>query len=153
MLNSNKQKEQHLRNCGAWNAATDAVTDWLFADSDFFDPRDLILVKYEMLRRVQVDCMSVMEAAQQFGFSRAGYYKVRSAYQRSGLTGLLPARPGPRQAHKLTDEILEFIDEQLAAQCELSPSQLAVLILQDRKLSVHPRSIERALARREKKGS
>lgn len=153
MLNSDKQKEQHLRNCGIWNAVTGAVTDGLFADSEFFDPRDLILVKYEMLRRVRVDCLSVMEAAQRFGFSRAGYYKVRSAYQRSGLIGLLPARPGPRQAHKLTDEILKFIDEQLAAQGELSPSQLAVLILQDRKLSVHPRSIERALARREKKGA
>jgi len=153
MLNYDKQKEQHLRNCGAWNATTDAVTDGLFADSDFFDPRDLILVKYEMLRRVRVDCLSVMEASQRFGFSRAGYYKVRSAYQRSGLIGLIPARPGPRQAHKLTDEILEFIDEQLAAQGELSPSQLAVLILQNHKLSVHPRSIERALARREKKGA
>ncbi len=69
MLNSDKQKEQHLRNCVAWNAAADAVTDGLFADSDFFDPRDLLLVKYEMLRRVRVDCLSVMEAAQRFGFS------------------------------------------------------------------------------------
>lgn len=153
MLNSDKQKEQHLRNGGTWNAAADAVTDGIFADSDFFDPRDLILVKYEMLRRVRVDCLSVMEAAQRFGFSRAGYYKVRGAYQRSGLIGLIPARPGPRQAHKLTDEILKFIDEQLAAQGELSPSQLAVLILQNHKLSVHSRSIERAFARREKKGA
>ena len=158
MFNSDKQKEQHLRNCGAWNATADAVEDSLFDDSEFFDRRDVIQVKYEMLRRVRVDCMSVMEAAQHFGLSRAGYYKVRSAYQRAGLIGLIPARPGPRQAHKLTGEILEFIDEQLSVQGELSASQLAALVLRKRKLSVHPRSIERALARRkkirrEKKGS
>jgi len=153
ILNCNQQKEQHLRSYGAWNSSASAVKDSLFDDSEFFDPRDFVLVKYEMLRRVRIDGMRGMEAAERFGFSRSGFYKVQSAYERSGLVGLIPARSGPRQAHKLTDEVLEFIDQQLAVHDGLSSSQLAALILEERKLSVHPRSIERALARREKKGA
>ena len=146
------RKVQHLRKHGAFHAGADAVADPLFDDSEFFDPRDLVLVKYEMLRRVQADGVSVVEASRRFGFSRAGFYKTLSAFRRLGLVGLIPARPGPRQAHKLTDDVLEFIDHQEAAHGQLPAPQLAALILQERSARVHPRSIERALARREKRG-
>ena len=152
MSNTEDQKELHLRQHGTFHAEAGEVTDPLFDDSEFFDPRDVVLVKYEMLRRVQVDGLTVIEAAKRFGFSRAGFYKILSAFQRLGLVGLIPARPGPRQAHKLTGDLLGFIDEQVAARGPLPPAELAALILQDRVVSVHPRSIERALARREKKG-
>jgi transposase len=145
-------KEQHLRKQAAFHVDADAVADPLFEDSQFFDPRDLVLVKYEMLRRVQVDGLSVVESAKRFGFSRAGFYKALSAFQRLGLVGLIPARPGPRQAHKLTSEILAFLDEQLLTRGPLPAAELAALLLEKRKVHVHPRSIERALARREKKG-
>lgn len=152
MSDTDDPKEQHLRKHAAFHAYADGVADPLFEESEFFDPRDLVLVKYEMLRRVQVDGLSVIEAAKRFGFSRAGFYKTLSAFQRLGLVGLIPARPGPRQAHKLTGEILAFLDEQVGARGPLSAAELAALLLQKRKVRVHPRSIERALARREKKG-
>ena len=152
MSSATDQKEHHLRKHGAFNANAGAVTDPLFNQSEFFDPRDLVLVKYEMLRRVQVDGLSVVEAAKRFGFSRAGFYKTLSAFQRLGLVGLIPARPGPRQAHKLTSEILAFLDEQLLTRGPLPAAELAALLLEKRKVHIHPRSIERALARREKKG-
>ncbi|MCC7083478.1 MAG: hypothetical protein IT427_00560 [Pirellulales bacterium] len=152
MSDAGDQKEQHLRNHGAFYANAHAVADPLFDQSEFFDPRDLMLVKYEMLRRVQVDAIPVVEAAKRFSFSRAGFYKTLSAFQRLGLAGLVPARPGPRQAHKLTDDILRFIDEQVAARGLLSAADLAALILQQREVCVHPRSIERALARCKKRG-
>jgi|SRR6185437_5234651 len=144
------QKERHLRTHGALYSDAEAVSDPLFDQSEFFDSRDLVLVKYEMLRRVQVDRISVVEAAQRFGFSRAGFYKTLSAFQRLGLVGLIPARPGPRRAHKLTNDILGVIDEHVAARGSLPAAELAALVLQDRNVSVHPRSIERALARRKK---
>jgi len=152
MSNARNQKEQYLRKHGAFNANADAVADALFDQSEFFDPRDLVLVKYEMLRRVSDDGISVVEAAKRFGFSRAGYYKTLSAFQRLGLVGLIPARPGPRQAHKLTDDILGFIDEQVAVRGPLPTAELVALILQHRGVCVHPRSVERALERREKRG-
>lgn len=152
MSEAGDQKEQHLREHSAFYANADAVLDPLFFDDEFFDPRDLVLVKYEMLRRVQVDGIAVGEAAKRFGFSRAGFYKILSAFERRGLVGLIPARPGPRQAHKLTHEILAFLDEKLAERGPLPATELAVLVLKEREVCIHPRSIERALARRKKGG-
>jgi transposase len=152
MSDATDQKEQHLRKHGAFYAGAAGVVDPLFDQSEFFDPRDLMLVKYEMLRRVQVDGISVMETAKRFGFSRAGFYKTLSAFQRQGMAGLIPGRPGPRRAHKLTDALLGFIDELLAARGPLPAAELATLVFQGRDVRVHPRSIERALARRTKGG-
>lgn len=152
MADTDDPKALHLHQHGAFYADAEAVADPLFDESEFFDPRDLVLVKYEMLRRVEVDRLSVVEAAKRFGFSRAGFYKTLSTFQRRGLVGLIPARPGPRQAHKLTDDVLELIDQQLTVHGKLSASELAAVLLHERDLHVHPRSIERALARREKKG-
>lgn len=152
MNESNRQKEDRLRKDGCFNPRAEAVGDPLFEESEFFDPRDLVLVKYEMLRRVQVEDLSVPDAAKRFGFSRSGFYKVLSAFKAGGLLGLIPSRPGPRQAHKLTDDLLEFLDQQRLAQGTLSASELAALLLAQREVSVHPRSVERALARREKRG-
>ena len=152
MRDTGDHKEQHLQNHGVFNAAAGAVVDPLFRESEFFDPRDVVLVKYEMLRRAQVDGISAASAAQRFGFSRAAFYKARSAFHRLGLIGLIPARPGPRHAHKLTDDVLDFIDQQVATHGKLPSPELAVLILDQREMHVHPRSIERALARREKRG-
>jgi len=103
-------------------------------------------------RRSERTASAQTQWAKRFGFSRAGLYKTLSAYQRLGLVGLIPARPGPRQAHKLTDDMLRFIDEQVAARGPLPAVELAALILQQREVCVHPRSIERALARRKKRG-
>ena len=152
MANSDDSKTRHLHQHGVFYTGADMVADPLFEDSEFFDPRDLVLVKYEMLRRVEVDRLPVVEAAKRFGFSRAGFYKTMAIFHRRGLIGLIPERPGPRQAHKMTDDVLEFIDQQLRVRGKLSATELAAVLLHERDLRVHPRSIERALARREKKG-
>jgi predicted Zn-dependent protease len=41
-----------LREEGTLHSAPEKVRDPKFQDSDFFDPRDAVQVKYEMLRRV-----------------------------------------------------------------------------------------------------
>ena len=63
----------------------------------------------------------------------------------------MPQKRGPKQAHKLTAEVLTFI---LQIRQEDPSLRLAALVsrIQDRYgVAVHPRSIERALARRQKK--
>ena len=152
MSESDESKQEQLRKHNALNLRADAVTHPPFSHSEFFDRHDLVLVKYEMLRAVRVDNLTASEAAKQFGFSRSGYYKVLGSFQRTGLAGLIPSSPGPREAHKLCDDILDFIDSHLADDDTLNSMQLAVLLREQQKLSVHPRSIERALARREKRG-
>jgi len=145
-------KRKALREHGALNAGASEVKDPLFQSSEFFDPQDLVLVKYEMLRRVRVEGSSVAAAARAFGFSRVAFYQAIAAFQKEGLPGLLPRRRGPKAANKLTEAVLEFIDQQRAADSTLRSPQLAALLRKHLHLTVHPRSIERALARRAKKG-
>lgn len=95
-------KEQALREARTLNPRPEAVVDEAFAASEFFDARDLVQVKYEMVRRVQVDGEAVSHAAAAFGFSRPSYYEAAAALIRDGLPGLVPDKPGPRQGHKLT---------------------------------------------------
>jgi transposase len=108
--------------------------------------------QYEMLRRVRVEGMSVTAAAKMFGFSRVAFYQAMAAFQKEGLPGLLPRRRGPKQAGKLTEAVLEFIDRQRAADGSLRAPELARMIQEHLGVSTHPRSIERALAQRSKKG-
>jgi transposase len=145
-------KSRALREHAALNPRPKRVIDPLFQHSEFFDPRDLVQVKYEMLRRVRVEHRPASEAAKSFGFSRVVLYQAMTAYQNEGLPGLLPRRRGPKHGHKLTAEVLAFIDQCRATDGSLRPAELAGRIRQQLGVSVHPRSIERALARRAKKG-
>ena len=137
-------KRQALRRTGTLNPRPHRVTDELFADSDFFDPNDLLQVKYEMLRRVRSDDFTVKQAAQLFGFSRPSFYQAQETFTRGGLGALVPQKRGPRRAHKLSQKIMAFIERTLAADPE---ADLVAAVQQKFSMSVHRRSIERALAR------
>lgn len=143
-------KEEALRSARALNPRPEAVTASEFTGSEFFDARDLLQVKYEMLRRVRQDGSTVSDAAAAFGFSRPSFYEAKAAYEQAGLPGLLPKRPGPRRAHKLSDVVVERLEEALAADTSLSSADLATLAQAEFGVRVHPRSVERALARRPK---
>ena len=145
-------KGQTLAEHGVLNPRPQTVTDELFQASEFFDPRDLVQVKYEMLRRVRVDGQTITEAATAFGFSRPAFYQAQTTFEEEGLPGLVPRRPGPRRAHKLSKAVMEFVDHQRAKDRTLRAPALAATIQRRFGVSVHPRSIERALARRTKRG-
>ena len=144
-------KSDALREHDCLHPHPEKVTDEAFAASEFFDPRDLVQVKYEMLRRVRVDGLAVSRSAACFGLSRPSYYQAQAAYEAGGLPALLPKKPGPRQAHKLTEEVLALLHETLQEQPDLRSQDLVGLIEARFGVSVHPRSIERALVRQEKK--
>ncbi|MCO5172376.1 MAG: helix-turn-helix domain-containing protein [Planctomycetes bacterium] len=144
-------KAEHLRAEKALNARSDRVRDPAFLEHEFFDPRDLVQVKYELLRRVRLEGRSVTESVAAFGFSRPAFYEAKAALERGGLPGLLPRKRGPRSGHKLTDDVIAFVQEMRARDAALRPAELAMLVLERFGISVHPRSIERALARQGKK--
>jgi transposase len=144
-------KTQALRGYGALNPHPGNVADELFAEGDFFDARDVVQVKYEMLRRARADGWPVNRSARTFGYSRVSFYEARKAVERSGLAGLLPQRPGPRGAHKLSDEVMALVEQARAKEMSLSSKELAKRVNERFGISVHPRSIERALLRRQKK--
>lgn len=145
-------KGKALAEHGTLNPHPQHVTHEPFQFNEFFDPYDLVQVKYEMLRLVRVDGHTVTEAAGVFGFSRPAFYQARASFDQDGLSGLVPKRPGPRHAHKLSEAVMQFVDQQRAKDPALRAPTLANMIRKRLGLSVHPRSIERALSRRIKKG-
>jgi transposase len=98
--------------------------------------------------RDTVDGEPVTATAAAFGYSRPSYYQAAAAIAESGLDGLVPARPGSRGGHKLTGQILDWAEAQQAADPALKPAGLAGPIEEKFGARVHPRSVERALARR-----
>jgi transposase len=144
-------KLESLRQQASLNPRPDTVQDSLFISSDFFDVHDLVQVKYEMLRRVHHEGESITEAAKAFGFSRPTFYEAREALEQGGLPGLVPKKRGPRRAHKLSKEIVEFLQQQLSEDSSLRSPELARRVQEKFGVRVHPRSVERALTRLEKK--
>jgi len=144
-------KLQALHQQACLNSRSDQVNDEFFRDSEFFDPRDLVQVKYEMLRRVQKDGHPISQAAARFGFSRPSFYQAQAAFEQAGLVGLIPHKRGPKQGHKLTPEVVEFIRQKRLEDASLRTLALVELIAERFQIVVHPRSIERGLARHQKK--
>ncbi|VGO13416.1 hypothetical protein PDESU_01973 [Pontiella desulfatans] len=152
MGSEERKKEEVLRESGTFNARASRISDGLFGSCEFFDARDVVQVKYEMLRRVHEDGVSVAQASADFGFSRVAFYDIQRAWTREGMNGLLPRPRGPRHGHKLTDEVLGFMRSALVKEPALRTPELAERVLGRFGLTVHPRSIERALAKGAKKG-
>jgi len=145
-------KSEALKKRGCRNAHPERVIDELFLDLEFFDARDLVQVKYEMLRRVEQEGWSVTESAKTFGFSRVAFYRALAAFQKAGISGLAPRRRGPRGAHKLSDEVMGFLRRAQEENPGLPAKELPRLVKEQFGFSVHRRSIERALRRPQKKG-
>ena len=103
------QKTLALKRTGTLNPRPDAVSDTLFRENPFFDPKDLLQVRYEMLRRHSVEEASIVEVASRFGVSRPTVYQAQAAFQQAGLSGLLPKHRGPKEGHKLSTEVIEYV--------------------------------------------
>jgi len=146
------QKIKALRQSGTLNAHADHVRHPLFANSLFFDPNDLLQLKYEMLRAIQTEHISLTAAAADFGFSRPTVYQTQADFEARGLNGLLPEKRGPKNPHKLTTQIREFLFKLHADEPELSGAQLAAKVKRRWRISLHARTIEKALAARAKRG-
>ena len=145
---SDKDKVTSLRSSGTLNPSSEKVKDPVFQNKDFFDPRDIVQVKYELLRRVQTEGVSVSDAVKSFGFSRLSYYRILAIFNELGLVGLIPQKRGPKQAHKLNDDVVEFMNEKIRKNPSIGTSGLKIAIEKKFKLSVHSRTIERALKKK-----
>jgi transposase len=145
-INAKTAKVKALLEEGTLNHAPGKVHDPKFQENEFFDPRDLVQVKYEMLRRVSVENSSVTEATEKYGVSRPTYYQTKASFDKSGLAGLVPRKRGPHGPHKLQGEALAFVQQQLIAGQPVRARELAKLVRQKFGLAIHPRTIERAVA-------
>ena len=143
-------KRHQLAESGTLHPAPEKIQDGLFQSHPFFDPNDALQVKYEMLRRVEQEGHSVTQTAQAFGFSRRHFYALQHQFDEQGFQGLVPKKRGPKGAHKLTDDVVDFIDQVRQAHPASKAADLSRRVQEHCGLRVHPRSIERALARKKK---
>jgi len=130
---------------GTLNPAPEKVSDPKFRNGEFFDPRDAVQVKYELLRRVLVEKASVTEAAEEYGISRPTYYQAKAGFDEAGIAGLVPKKRGPHGPNKLRGEVLAFVEQRLVPGEPIRARELATLIRSEFGLDVHPRTIERAV--------
>ncbi len=152
-MSEKKKKDKKIKALleqSSLNPKPKLVTDPLFREEEFFDPMDLVQVKYEMLRRVGVDKQPVTEVAQNFGFSRPSFYKAKKALNREGLMGLSPKKRGPRTRHKVVGEVLDFIKDLFDKEGCLPMVEVAGRIKDRFGVTIHPRTIERALKDKKK---
>jgi transposase len=143
-------KTQALLASGTLHPEPEAVKDELFAQHEFFDPRDQVQVKYEMVRRHLLDGKPVTDTAKLFGVSRQAYYQTHAAFETQGIAGLLPRRRGPKGAHKCTEEILDFVEEWRRKSPEGTDQTLAQSLKERFGVTIHPRTIDRALAKKKR---
>ena len=140
-------KTDRLHQSGTLNPHPGTVADALFRDSAFFDPRDLLQVRYEMVR-CTVQGVPLKEAAARFGMSVPTCVRVNRAFREGGLQGLIPQRRGPRGAHKITPEMLAFVEQFRAEHRPLGSRRLVPLIEARFGIRIHPRSLDKALAKK-----
>ena len=145
------EKHDRLRKAGTLNRTPEKVSDPMFAAGDFFDARDLLQVRYEMVRVVRLGEATLAQAAARFGVSRPTCFRMVKAFDGGGLQELVPARRGPRGPHKISPEILRFVEETRARHGRVGARRLVPLIEAEFGVRVHPRGLEKALERVQKK--
>lgn len=145
-------KRAALQAAATFNSRSAQVRHGLFQQSEFFDPEDLLQLKYETLRALKAEGVSIAQAATDFGLSRPTIYQARQQFQEQGLQGLLPRKPGPKNPRKLTPEIHQHLQVLAAAEPQLKARELATRLHQRFKVKMHPRTVEKALKPRAKRG-
>ena len=146
----NPKKIEALRSCGALNRNPQKVRHPLFTENDFFDPHDLVQLKYETIRAVEVDGRPIAQASVDFGLSRPTIYEAQENFRQEGFGGFCPEKRGPKKARKLTPEVRRYLEELVGSEPDLKAAVLAQRVRRRFGIVLHPRTVEKAL---EKKGA
>ena len=141
-------KEDILKSNGTYNRRHQLVSKPEFLGGGFYDPMDVVQVKYEMLRDAQESDRPIGEVADDFGFSRTAYYNIKDAFGKEGISGLVPDKTGPKQPRKLTEGLRSFIDEYVSKHQGASASEIAAAIQAERGDTISKRTVERYVAKK-----
>lgn len=147
------EKKETLRLMGALNKNSKKIKFDLFkTNKNFFDSKDKIQVKYEMLRAVQVDGYSITDISKLFDYSRETYYTVARDFELEGCIGLLDHAQGKRKPEKLQKEIVEFIVlERQKDPKKNSGYCIAEKVYENFHIKIHPRTIYKVIKKNEYK--
>jgi transposase len=146
--NRTDSKVRALDEEGTLNPFPEKVGDPKFGGNEFFDPRDAVQVKYEMLRRVVVENVSVTIAAAEYGVSRPTFYQAKASFDEAGIGGLVPKKRGPHGPHKLQGDVLAFLEKHVQPGQPIRARELSRLVREELGVDLHARTIERALGKK-----
>lgn len=145
----NRKKLKLLENSGTLNLKPNLVKDELFLQNKFFDPFDLLQIKYEILRHVKIDGWSITKATTTFGLSRQAFYKLENDFK-LGLYGLFPKKRGPQKPSKLAAEVIKFI-KQKRQDDKMSWIEVQLAIKKQFNLLLHIRTMQKSISQSKKK--
>jgi len=146
----NKDKIARLKENNSYNKKADKVFNSLFLTNPYFDPYDILQVKYEMLRAVKNNELSVSDTSRQFGFSRTAYYKIESHFKDEGIDGLCFKKTGPKAPAKVTEDLLSFAASLKAQQPDITNDEIVEEIRLQKGVTIHKRSLQREKAKKKR---
>lgn len=124
-MDSRDSKRKLLKQVRGIHANPERVRSTLFRSHAFFDAEDKAQVKYEMLRRREVEKAGLVETCRAFGFTRESYRHILDRFRREGMAGLFERKPGRRGPLKVTDEVRNVLEREHEDAPQLSPEELA----------------------------
>jgi len=136
-------KDANMKRNGSFNKNYANVSASIFEASPFFDKRDIVQVKYEMVRAASRGEGSIYEIAAAHGFSRKSYYQTSKAFESGGLCALVPKKTGPKGPTKINCEITAYIEGYYAEHPKAGVNEISEALKEEKGVKVHPRTIYR----------
>ena len=143
-----QKKIDALRSCGVLNRHPEEVRNPLFTENEFFDPHDLVQLKYETIRAVEVEGRPIAQAALDCGLSRPTIYEARANLRQAGLEGLLAEKRGPKKPRKLKPEVRLYLEELVGSEPDLKAVVLVRRVRRRFGIVLHPRTVEKAVRKK-----
>jgi hypothetical protein len=132
-----------LRRTRCFHTTPERVQDERFRQQrDFFDPKDIVQVKYELLRRCEVEGQDVASTCLDFGFSRTTYYKVRQAFLGGGLPALMGQPRGRLKPIKVTAAVRGYLIAEKAKNPKLSAREMVAALKERYDVQLSERMIQ-----------
>jgi transposase len=139
-------KRAFLEAAGALHPHPERVRAGPFLSHRFFDPRDKVQVKYEMVRAHAVEREPIARVARTFGVTRETVYATSRRLARRGLLGLADQKRGRKGPVKVTPAIRDFAVSAKRRDPTLASQTLAEQIATEFGVIVHRKTVERLLA-------
>jgi hypothetical protein len=111
-------------------------------EGSFFDPKDIVQVKYELIRSCVVEGNDVASTCVRFGFSRTTYYKVYEAFLQGGIPSLMGRPRGRPQPIKVNELVLGYLIAEKAKKPKLSASEMVTHVMNRYNVQISVRMIQ-----------
>ena len=145
-------KEAFLKANHTFNFRNDKVIASRFIESDLYASRDLLQVRYELVRSIEEGDIALDEVPDKYGVSSVTAKRYVRSFKEGGMIALVPEQKGPKGPSSLDDEALRFIDSYIAEHPKASGRKVHEALESERHLGISKRTVERYLSSKKAKG-